>query len=531
MNKIPCTSSQVEQTYNMLVGAQEAALEKMIAGNELKDVHAAVSGYVRSKNEALLPHLPKTLGFAIGLEFRDSTLLLNASNANKFETGMILNVSIGFHKIPLGESDRSGASEAVKKLNEFSLLLADTVIISKEGPPEILTKAPKDFASVSYNLGDTADGENGVEEVSERRTGSGPQLRDRGDKAQAEQLAVQRQIRQQELMAQRIEEARRRLQEKGEGIEETNGSKAEELRAYRSPDDYPREVTSYQLKVDGYISRIFCFSISINFRFLLLCVTQVDIEREVVFCPIGGKAVPFHVSTIKSISKPDPDKATYLRINFYTPGAAMPKEAPKNMTQLVLKHGEKVPFIKDLTFRSMDPRNIEQVYRIYQEMRKRIRQREQKAEQEKDLVVQAKLQKIKDQRAPQLQDLTMRPQLTGRKCVGGLAAHQNGLRFVSSKGEVLDILYDNIKHAIFQPCENSVMVLIHFHLKDFIMIGKKKHKDVQFYYDVVESSLNLDASHRSSYDPDELDEEQRERETRRRLNNTFKDFCKKVSNI
>lgn len=134
-----------------------------------------------------------------------------------------------------------------------------------------------------------------------------------------------------------------------------------------------------------------------------------------VFCPIGGKPVPFHVSTIKSISKPDPDKASYLRINFYTPGAAMPKEAPKNMAQLVLKHSEKMPFIKDLTFRSLDPRNIEQVFRIYQEMRKRIRQREQKAEQEKDLVVQAKLQKIKDQRAPQLQDLTMRPQLTGRK--------------------------------------------------------------------------------------------------------------------
>ena len=75
------------------------------------------------------------------------------------------------------------------------------------------------------------------------------------------------------------------------------------------------------------------------------------------------------------------------------------------------------------------------------------------------------------------------------------------------------------------------MVLIHFHLKDFIMIGKKKHKDVQFYTEVMEASLNLDGNHRSSYDPDELDEEQREREMRRRLNNAFKDFCKKVEKV
>ena len=63
------------------------------------------------------------------------------------------------------------------------------------------------------------------------------------------------------------------------------------------------------------------------------------------------------------------------------------------------------------------------------------------------------------------------------------------------------------------------------------MIGKKKHKDVQFYTEVMEASLNLDGNHRSSYDPDELDEEQREREMRRRLNNAFKDFCKKVEKV
>lgn len=90
----------------------------------------------------------------------------------------------------------------------------------------------------------------------------------------------------------------------------------------------------------------------------------------------------------------------------------------------------------------------------------------------------------------------MRPQISGRKCVGSLEAHQNGLRFMSNKGEILDIMYSNIKHAIYQPCDKTTMVLVHFHLKDFIMIGKKKQKDVQFFAEVVESSLNLEGSRR-----------------------------------
>jgi len=39
----------------------------------------------------------------------------------------------------------------------------------------------------------------------------------------------------------------------------------------------------------------------------------------------------------------------------------------------------------------------------------------------------------------------MRPHLSGRKTNGTLEAHRNGLRFISSKGEKLDILYSNIK--------------------------------------------------------------------------------------
>lgn len=50
-----------------------------------------------------------------------------------------------------------------------------------------------------------------------------------------------------------------------------------------------------------------------------------------------------------------------------------------------------------------------------------------------------------------------------------------------------------------------------------MQVGKKKSQDVQFYTEVMEANQAIDAGRRSMYDPDELEEEQRERETRNRV--------------
>jgi len=41
----------------------------------------------------------------------------------------------------------------------------------------------------------------------------------------------------------------------------------------------------------------------------------------------------------------------------------------------------------------------------------------------------------------------------------------------------------------------------------------------------------VDAGRRSMYDPDEMDDEQRERQLRKRLNEAFKEFCRKVESV
>ena len=127
-----------------------------------------------------------------------------------------------------------------------------------------------------------------------------------------------------------------------------------------------------------------------------------------------------------------------------------------------------------------------------------------------------------------LQGLSVRPHLSGRKSQGTLEAHKNGLRFTSSKNERLDVLYSNIKHAIYQPCQGEHQVLIHFHLKNALLIKKKKVVDIQFYTEVIDVSQAVDVSRRSAYDPDEYEEENRENKMRQQLNRLFKKFVDKV---
>lgn len=62
-------------------------------------------------------------------------------------------------------------------------------------------------------------------------------------------------------------------------------------------------------------------------------------------------------------------------------------------------------------------------------------------------------------------------------------------------GESLDVTFSNIRHAFFQESDNELITLVHFTLKDPIMAGKKKVKDVQFYTEVMENNTVCSLHH------------------------------------
>ncbi|GKY95619.1 hypothetical protein MPSEU_000523200 [Mayamaea pseudoterrestris] len=529
---------KLSETYEALLELQEICIDTMKPGNELREVHKAAVRYLQSnpKHEHLVEHLPKNLGFCTGLDFREAPLLLSPKNMATFKKGMVFSLILSFHNVPLSKEDRSSLSDksSTKKLENYSLLLSDMIVITSE-TADVLTKLGKTLTDVAYNINETVgeviSDDDESEDEEDANSDEVPSTT-KGDKqlarklaressttgrkstrlaqeqasAEASEGAAKRLMKQVELMKRRNEE---RLREQARANRKKDGGEsktaADELEVYKRTRDFPDSVQPNQVKV--------------------------DMVNQCVLLPICGIAVPFHISTIKNVVMPDADNVTLLRINFYTPGVALGKEAPANMVKLVQKYAPYASFIREMTFRSLDGHNLTLAFRQISELRKRERQKEITEQEEANLVKQEKLVRTKNERVPRLADLTMRPAFAGRKTQGNLEAHTNGLRFISTRNELVDIMYENIKYAVFQPCENEIMVLIHFHLKNPIMVGKKRHSDVQFFTEVVDASSAVDNSRRSMYDPDEMDDEQRERQLRKRLNQAFKEFCKKVDAV
>jgi nucleosome binding factor SPN SPT16 subunit len=60
-----------------------------------------------------------------------------------------------------------------------------------------------------------------------------------------------------------------------------------------------------------------------------------------------------------------------------------------------------------------------------------------------------------------LEGVTIRPSISTKRTQGSLQVHYNGFRFVAQNGTKVDLLFDNIKNAFFQPCEDELVVLLH----------------------------------------------------------------------
>lgn len=513
-------SSSMEKSYELLLEAHDMCVKELRPGKTIAKVVEKVRKFIQARNPTLFARLTKNLGFGIGLEFRESCNLLTPKNNTVVVEGMAFNVAFGFQGIPIPESQRKK-----KKLDNYSVFLADTVVVLKD-ETKYYTKVAKGWSKVRYDIDDDKDEEaapkksssdSKSKESKSSRGGVDPtlpsgtrnqvlqlRLRDQQRQLEGKETDQERRDRHQaELMRRKREEAMRRLEE--QNSEKSDDRKREKnILAYKGPKDYPSELRERQV--------------------------MVDMRAECVILPINGVPVPFHISTIKNVSKSEEDKATYLRINFYVPGTSLGRDVLPAMQNVITKFPNKM-FIKELGFRSSDAHNLNNQFRLIKELQKRVKQREQREQEESDLVVQEDLVLTRDRRVPRLIDLSARPHVTGRKTHGTLEAHSNGVRFMTNKNQKLDILYSNIKHAIFQPCDKELVVLIHFHLKNHIMIGKKKQNDVQFYTEVIEGSQTLDNRRRSMYDPDELDEENRERALREKLNTTFKEFCHKMEGV
>ncbi|KAL6964608.1 FACT complex subunit spt16, partial [Sarracenia purpurea var. burkii] len=496
---IDSTPTQGE-AYNVLLKAHEAAIGALKPGNKVSAVYQAALSVVEKDAPDLVPNLTKSAGTGIGLEFRESGLSLNAKNDRILKPGMVFNVSLGFQNLQTQTKN--------PKSKNFALLLADTVIVTEKGHDVATMLSSKAVKDVAYSFNEEDEEEekqvkvkaaeaNGTETLYSKAT-----LRSDNHEISKEELRRQHQA---ELARQKNEETARRLAGGGSitGDNRTASKTSSELIAYKNVNDLPppREM-----------------------------MIQVDQKNEAILLPIYGSMVPFHVATVKTVSsQQDTNRNCYIRIIFNVPGTPFnPHDANS------LKHQGSI-YVKEISFRSKDTRHISEVVQLIKGLRKNVVARESERAERATLVTQEKLVIAGNKFKPiRLTDLWIRPSFGGRarKLSGTLEAHTNGLRYSTSRtDERVDVMFGNIKHAFFQPAEKEMITLLHFHLHNHIMVGNKKTKDVQFYVEVMDVVQTLGGGKRSAYDPDEIEEEQRERDRKNKINMDFQNFVNRVNDL
>ncbi|KAG7264837.1 LOW QUALITY PROTEIN: hypothetical protein CRUP_004380, partial [Coryphaenoides rupestris] len=453
---------EMQDNYNFLLLVEEELLKELKHGSKISDAYNTV------------------LEFAMGIEFREGSLVLNAKNQFKLKKGMVLSISLGLADLV----NKDGKKEEQKK---YALFIGDSIQINEatshlvvlEEPATVLTPVKKKIKNVGIFL------KNDDEEDEEEDADDAEELLGKGarsaallaDRTRNEMTAEEkRRAHQKELANQVNEEAKRRLTEQ-KGEQQIQKARKSNV-SYKNGSQMPREKDIRDMKI------------------------FIDKKYETVVMPVFGIATPFHIATIKNISMSvEGDYTTYRASNLKAPGDP-----------------------------SVPSTNLQNAFRIIKEVQKRYKTREAEEKEKEGIVKQDSLVINLNRSNPKLKDLYIRPNIAQKRMQGSLEAHTNGFRFTSVRGDKVDILYNNIKHSIFQPCDGEMIIVLHFHLKNAIMFGKKRHTDVQFYTEVGEITTDL-GKHQHMHDRDDLYAEQMEREMRHKLKSAFKNFIEKVETL
>ncbi|SCM25164.1 FACT complex subunit SPT16, putative [Plasmodium chabaudi chabaudi] len=565
-----------KELYNFTFSLQKYIINDCLKYNtSFSDVYKKAIQYIKDNkqnyqtigNINLENYFIKCLGHVIGFEFMEKEFLITANNSNAtIEKNTSYNISVGFENVQLPDSK-----------NVFSTWISDTVFVNDKEEVTILTDAiGKEINTISYEL-EESESENEEEDSEDNKKKSGKESKNvkreasdydesddddddsnnksakvkkeknkNGDNENKKKIGISASIlnnassvivsdrlrrrnknslahnneqeieelnkRQNELKNKKIEEIKNRFSEgtnEYKDLNKKNIKKLEDIKSYNDADLIPRDLRSN--------------------------IIHVDNKHESILLPVNGAHIPFHVSTIKNLSSnyEDNNDIFVLRINFQVPGN---QGSQKGEFNAFPKLNEKEMYIKELIFKSNDEKHLQFVVKQVKELIKQVKQKEVEADVNDSKTSNEKLALNKSGRRIVLRDLMTRPNIfTGRKILGTLELHTNGLRYsANSRGttEFIDILFDDIKHAFYQPCDGQLIILIHFHLKRYIMVGKKKTLDVQFYCEVGTQIDDLDrAKARNVYDPDEMHDEMKEREQKNKLNLIFKNFVQQMQDI
>ncbi|KAL8900143.1 MAG: hypothetical protein Q9192_001228 [Flavoplaca navasiana] len=491
-----------ESNYKLLLSVHEAMIKEAREGVAIKDLYnKAMSVIKSSKRPEMEKHFVKSAGGGIGLETRDSVLAINAKNARVLKDGMTLYLSSGF-------TDIENPKPQDKKSKTYSLLITDTIRIRRDQDPAVFTNgAAFDTGSVCFFFKDEEE-----EPQPKKQTKKDPKvgavaasnitktkLRAERTTQVDEGAEARRREHQKELAQKKQQEG---LATYSEAVGDENGvtqKKFKKFESYKRDNQFPSKVKDLAIVVDE--------------------------KASTIVLPIMGRPVPFHIQTVKNASKTDEGDFAYLRINFLSPGQGVGRKDDQPFEDPTAH------FVRSLTFRSRDVERIDLIAEQITNLKKNAVRREQEKKELEDVVEQDKLVEVRNRKPSRLDTIFVRPAMDGKRISGEVEIHQNGLRYVDHRGSKIDILFSNVKHLFFQPCTHELIVIIHVHLKNPIMIGKKKAKDVQFYREATDMQFDETGNRKRKHrygDEEEFEQEQEERRRRAQLDKQFKRFAEEI---
>lgn len=491
-----------ESNYKVLLAVHDAVIKRIKEGVTAKSVYEEAINVIKAKKPDLQSHFMKSVGYGIGIETRDKTLSLDSKSDRTLKDGMTLVVQTGF-------TDLDHPKPKDKRAAKYALALCDTVRVHADETAVFTRDAPGDLASISFFFADEEEEEKPEKSKGKKDSRIGAvasqnvtktRLRhDRTTNQDAEKEAARR-SHQKELHEKKQQAGLERYGADAGSLNGTEEKKFKRFESYKRGSDLP-----------------------LRTKDLVICVDQ---KNSSLIVPVMGRPVPFHINTIRNASRNEEGDFTYLRINFLSPGQGVGRKDDQPFED------PNAHFVRSLTFRSKDSERMADITEQITELKKSSVRKEQEKKEMEDVIEQDKLQEIRGRRPHRMEPLYIRPGLEGKRLAGAVEIHQNGLKYMHPGGAKVDVLFSNVKHLFFQPCAHELIVLIHVHLVNPILIGKKKTKDVQFYREATEMAFDETGNRKRKHrygDEEEFEQEQEERRRRAGLDKEFKNFAERVA--
>ncbi|GET90258.1 transcription factor-like protein [Leishmania tarentolae] len=477
--------SNAKEAYQFVYDVSAKVMELLVPGARLSDVYASVMQYAKDKNSDLASLLSKQFGFSTGLLVLEARGNISEKGTVIVTDGMSFVIRVVLESVP-----------SVGGEGTFDIELTDTVII-RGGVAELKTKVARKLEEVLYeDLEETAAGTEAEQEVKR-------DLSKITRQGQSDTVLISREVQREQELRQLLSELHAEFVAAG-GRKGTQTSTEEyrscdigrlslgELAPYKPEDRLPPPESK---------NGIF-----------------VQTDKKVVWLPVYGSSVPFHVSTVNRVDVRTEGGKYTLTITFHSMQEA----------NVGYKLNPTKVFVKELAYSSSRDVFTDAAIAI-QGIQQRIKNED--AARKRALTSASNGKLTVTPNPLRLPTVKIRPPITNanrqnKGCVGNLELHANGLRFSFLGGTPIDLLFENIKHVIFQPAVKTIYVIYHVTLKKPLEINRKSVLEVQFVAEVMESS-ELASGARRSFE-EEVQAEERDEMRIRQTNKQFITFAHAV---